>query len=318
MNVRRSMLALVVAIGAVLIAGSPALADFGSDPDEPFVVLTGALVVPNASAVSDAIIFNGDATILGDVDGQVIAFNGDITVSGNVTDNVVSFNGHVTLLAGAHVGGDIASRFIPQIAPTATVDGRLRSARRLDVNFGKLTAVSRIFIWLATTVSSFLLGLLLVLFVPRAAEAVAQTAAGRLGASIGFGFLMLLGIPIAAVLAIGVLLGIPLGIGVLLALGLLYWLGYTAGAYALGRRLISGPGKSMLAFLAGWGILRGLALIPVLASLVWLAATVWGLGALVIAARAAGRPTADAAGAGMAVSGTPPPPVPPPPPVVTG
>src|SRR6185436_14454767 len=303
MNVRRSMLALVVAIGAVLIAGSPALADFGSDPDEPFVVLTGALVVPNASAVSDAIIFNGDATILGDVDGQVIAFNGDITVSGNVTDNVVSFNGHVTLLAGAHVGGDIASRFIPQIAPTATVDGQLRSARRLDVNFGKLTAVSRIFIWLATTVSSFLLGLLLVLFVPRAAEAVAQTAAGRLGASIGFGFLMLLGIPIAAVFAIGVLLGIPLGVGVLLALGLLYWLGYTAGAYALGRRLISGPGKSMLAFLAGWGILRGLALIPVLASLVWLAATVWGLGALVIAARAAGRPTADAAGAGIAAAG---------------
>jgi uncharacterized Zn-binding protein involved in type VI secretion len=318
MNVRRSMLALVVAIGAVLIAASPAFADFGSDPDEPFVVLTGALVVPNASAVSDAIIFNGDATILGDVDGQVIAFNGDITVSGNVTDNVVSFNGHVTLLAGAHVGGDIASRFIPQIAPTATVDGQLRSARRLDVNFGKLTAVSRIFIWLATTVSSFLLGLLLVLFVPRAAEAVAQTAAGRLGASIGFGFLMLLGIPIAAVLAIGVLLGIPLGVGVLLALGLLYWLGYTAGAYALGRRLISGPGKSMLAFLAGWGILRGLALIPVLASLVWLAATVWGLGALVIAARTAGRPTADAAGAGVVVSGTPPPPVPPPPPVVTG
>ena len=255
--------------------------------------------------MSDAIIFNGDATILGDVDGQVIAFNGDITVSGNVTDNVVSFNGHVTLLAGAHVGGDIASRFIPQIAPTATVDGRLRSARRLDVNFGKLTAVSRIFIWLATTVSSFLLGLLLVLFVPRAAEAVAQTAAGRLGASIGFGFLMLLGIPIAAVLAIGVLLGIPLGVGVLLALGLLYWLGYTAGAYALGRRLISGPGKSMLAFLAGWGILRGLALIPVLASLVWLAATVWGLGAMVIAARTAGRPTADAAGAGMAVSRDP-------------
>src|SRR4029077_14386357 len=89
-------------------------------------------------------------------------------------------------------------------------------------------------------------------------------------------FLMLLGIPIAAVLAIGVLLCIPLGVGVLLALALLYWLGYTAGAYALGRRLISGPGKSMLAFLAGWGILRGLALIPVLASLGWLGAPAWG------------------------------------------
>ena len=74
----------------------------------------------------------------------------------------------------------------------------------------------------------------------------------------------------------------------------------------------------MLAFLAGLGHPARARVDPVLASLVWLAATVWGLGAMVIAARTAGRPTADAAGAGMAVSGTPPPPVPPPPPVVTG
>ena len=74
----------------------------------------------------------------------------------------------------------------------------------------------------------------------------------------------------------------------------------------------------MLAFLAGWGILRGLALIPVLASLVWLAATVWGLGALVIAARAAGRPTADAPGAGDRRRAPAIPPIPPPPPIVTG
>jgi hypothetical protein len=308
-----------MAIGAVFMAASPALAEFGSDPDEPFVVLTGALVLPAGSTVSDAVIVNGDATIDGDVNGQVIAFNGDVTVSGTVSENVFSFNGHVTLLGDAIVAGDIASRFAPDIAPTATFNGRVRSARSFDVNFGRLTTVSRIFVWLATTVSSFLLGLLLVLFVPRAAEALARTATEQVGASIGFGFLVLVGVPIAAFIAMGVLLGIPLGVGVLLALGLLYWLGYTAGAYALGRRLISGPGKSMLAFLAGWGILRGLALIPVLASLVWLAATVWGLGALVIAARAAGRPTADAAGAGIAAAGTPPiPPIPPPPPVITG
>ena len=214
------------------------------------------------------------------------------------------------------VGGDITSRFAPDIAPTATFDGRVRSARGFDVNVGGLTAVSRILVWLATTVSSFLLGLLLVLFVPRAAESVARTAAGKLGASIGFGFLdVSSGSRSPRSSRSASLLGIPLGVGVLLALGLLYWLGYTAGAYALGRRLVSGPGKSMLAFLAGWGILRGLALIPVLAGLVWLAATVWGLGALVIAARAAGRPTSDAPGAGVAASL---PPIPPPPPIVSG
>ncbi len=209
MNVRRSVLAVAMAIGVVLVAASPALAQFGSDPNEPFVVLTGALVVPTGTAVSDAVIFNGDATIDGDVNGQVIAFNGDVTVSGTVSDNVYSLNGHVTLLGDAVVGGDIASRFAPDIAPTATFDGRVRSARSFDVNAGKLTTVSRILVWLATTVSSFLLGLLLVLFVPRAAEAVARTAAAQVGASIGFGFLMLVGVPIAAFIAIGVLRGDP-------------------------------------------------------------------------------------------------------------
>jgi hypothetical protein len=51
------VLALAMAIGARAHRCLAALAQFGR-PDEPFVVLTGALVVPNGSTVSD-IIFNG-------------------------------------------------------------------------------------------------------------------------------------------------------------------------------------------------------------------------------------------------------------------
>ncbi len=101
------------------------------------------------------------------------------------------------------------------------------------MNFGQFTAVSRILVWLATSVSSFLLGLLLVLFVPRGMDPTARTAIERFGASIGFGFLMFIGVPIVAVVAIVILVGIPFGVGVLLALGFLYWLGYTAGAFIL-------------------------------------------------------------------------------------
>ena len=168
------------------------------------------------------------------------------------------------------------------------------------MNVGGLTTVSRLLVWLATTVSSFLLGLLLVLFVPRAAEAVARTAVVRLGASIGFGFLMLVGVPIAAVIAIGVLLGIPLGVGVLLALGLHLLArlhrGRVRARPAVGRRR---PGSRCSRSSPAGASCAGSRLIPVVAGLVWLAATVWGLGALVIAARAAGRPTTDAAGAGV-------------------
>ena len=43
------------------------------------------------------------------------------------------------------------------------------------------------------------------------------------------------------------------------------------------------PTAWVLAFLVGWGILRVLALIPILGGLVWFAAVVFGLGALVVA-----------------------------------
>jgi hypothetical protein len=317
MNVRRrTMTIALIAIGLSAIA-APAFAQSTGDriEEDAFVVLTGSLDLPQGAVVDDAVIFDGDATIAGDVTNNAIAFNGDVLVTGHVGENVVAFNGRVTLGPGAQVGGDVISRFTPIVAPTAVVDGRVRSVRSLDINFGEFTVVSRLLVWLATSVSSFLLGLLVILFVPRAVDATARAGIDRLGASIGFGFLVLIGVPIVAVIAIAILVGIPFGIGVLMALGLLYWLGYTAGAYTLGRRLLAAPTHRLLAFLVGWGILRLLALIPVAGGLIWLGATVWGLGALVLAARAAGGQTADAAGA-VVPSGQPP--VPPPPPVISG
>jgi hypothetical protein len=321
MNIRRKTLTIaLIAIGLSTIAAPAVAGSFDSNnplgPDA-FVVLTGRLDLPRGLVASDAIIFNGDAAIAGDVTNNVVAFNGDVEVTGHVGENVVALNGRVTLGPGAQVDGDVVSSDTADISPNATVGGRVRPVRSFDVNLGQFTVVSRILVWLATSVSSFLLGLLLVLFVPRAMDATARTGIDRLGASIGFGFLMLIGVPIVAFVAIVILVGIPFGVGVLLALGLLYWLGYTAGVFTLGRRLVAAPTHRMLAFLAGWGILRLLALIPVVGGLVWLAATVWGLGALVIGARTAGRETPDAAGAGVPVAG-PPPPVPPPPPIISG
>ena len=88
------------------------------------------------------------------------------------------------------------------------------------------------------------------------------------------------------------LVGFPLGIGILLALGLIYGIGYVAGAFVFGRRIASGA-SPIVAFLIGWAILRVIALVPFLGGLAWLVATVFGLGAIVLAghrARSAGGP----------------------------
>ena len=142
-------------------------------------------------------------------------------------------------------------------------------------------------VWLAFTVSTLILGLVLGLLAPRAAAAV-DAAARDIGPVILWGLALLIGLPIVAILAMVTLVGLPLGVGLLFALGLIYGIGYTAGAWILGRRVAS-RASPILAFLAGWGILRILALVPFLGGLVGLAAVVVGLGAIVTAGNRARR-----------------------------
>ena len=95
-------------------------------------------------------------------------------------------------------------------------------------------------------------------------------------------------LPIVAILLLVIVVALPLGLFMLLALGLLYTVGYVAGAHAIGRLLVKAPTTSrFLAFLAGWGILRVLGLIPVLGGLAWTLASIFGLGVLWVAIRRA-------------------------------
>jgi hypothetical protein len=129
------------------------------------------------------------------------------------------------------------------------------------------------------------------------------------GRSVGIGFAVFFGLPIAALIALITIVGIPFGAGLLLALALLFWIGYVAAAIAIGRLLVKPPTSRLLAFLAGWLILRVVAIIPGIGGLVWFLATVFGLGALAVAARRAGR--IDAPTTVGAVAVPPPPPIPP-------
>ncbi len=280
----------LVAMGAVASA-SPGVRGqvLIEDTNEPVVVLTGWLDVPENVTVDDAVIFDGNATIEGEVTGTVLAFNGDVTISGTVQGDVASLNGRVIVNDGATVNGSITSRLEPRIAPAATVSGSVAQNQfNIDVLF-----VGRIAFWLAASVASLLFGLLLILFVPRAADATAHAARSRIGASLGFGFLLFIGIPIFGAIALITIVGALFGVAILTGMVLLYLVAYAAGALSLGRLILKPPRKAALAFLLGWVILRILALVPVLGGFLFAAAAVWGFGALAVAAFKAGREAKD-------------------------
>jgi cytoskeletal protein CcmA (bactofilin family) len=286
----RSAFVLIAAVAVVLTAG-PAWAqgegtsvtvDQGST-----VVFNGAIVVAEGQRTKDAISFNGDVTVDGLVTGTALSFNGDVTVNGKVTGDVIAFNGRVRVGPGATVGGNVISRLTPRIASDATVKGE---TQEVDVNIpGWFGWATYALLWFATVLSSLILGLLLVLILPKGMRRVGSTATGNAGASIGFGFLAFFGIPVVAAIAAGIVVGLPLALALFLALFLIYWIGWIAAAQGLGQLLLKPPKNPVGAFLVGWLILSGLLLLPFLGGLVWFVASAWGLGAIAVAGVRAGR-----------------------------
>ena len=279
-------IAAVLGLGLVSTApGAAAQEDDGPDTDDQ-IVITGTLVVPEGETVQSAVIFNGNATIDGTVSDVLVVFNGRTEITGTVEEDVVSFNGDVVLRSGSRVGGDVISRQTPQIEDGATLVGRVDDLpTRWD--YWDITFVGRLGWWLGYTVSTLVLGMALLLLAARGIDAVSIRALReRLGSTIGFGLLVFVLLPIIAVVLLVTIVGIPLGLFLLLALALLYSIGYVIGALALGRLVVKAPTSRYLAFLAGWGALRVLALVPFLGGLAWFVATVLGLGTLWVAARA--------------------------------
>ena len=246
----------------------------------------------------------------GTVNDALVAFNGDVLIRGTAREDVVAADGTVTVADGGRIEGDVVSRHRPVVEGGGRLDGSWErwNPRAWSNATG---VVGWLALWLAFTVSSLILGLLLGLLAPRAAAAVDAAAARGIGPVILWGLILLIGLPIVAAIAMVTLVGLPLGIGLLLALGLIYGIGYTAGAWILGRRVVS-RASPIVAFLVGWGILRVVALVPVLGWLVSLAAIVVGLGAIAVAGSRARRRdvVTDESGEPMPTPPAPPPPAP--------
>jgi hypothetical protein len=255
------------------------------------VVITGSITVPKAQTTSDLVIVDGPVTVAGRVKGDVVAVNGTATISGSVDGDVVSIAKQARLLPGARVDGDlIYADKKPVVAPGATVTGEVRKENfRWDAAFGW---GARIIWWLIVSISTLVLGLVLLAFAPRAAEAAWVVSQERTGLACAWAAGLFFGLPIVAVLVMITVVGLPLGLALLLALVPLMLIGYVTSCYLFGRIVRGGKRDwgRMLTFLVGWAAARVVALIPFAGGLLWVAASAFGLGVLLLTAWYAGKP----------------------------
>jgi cytoskeletal protein CcmA (bactofilin family) len=263
----------------------------GESITSPVIAIDGNAFV-DGSTTKDVFVISGDAVIKGRVGGDVVVIDGNAKISGRVDGDVVALSGRATVNDGALVTGDVRSSKDPHVSSGARVRGEVK---HIDVT-GFFTALGFSilgFIWLAVTVSTAILGAALLALFRRPFDAAAATARASKGKSIGWGLLILIALPVITVVASLTLFGLPLGLGIGGGLGLLATLGYLTSGLFVGRLMIKAPRSIFGAFFAGWAILRVLALIPGIGVLVWIAASIFGVGALAVTAWRASRGTAD-------------------------
>jgi cytoskeletal protein CcmA (bactofilin family) len=298
--VRRPMAAMLFTLVALPLATGTASA--ATD----HVVITGGAVVPAGQTVGDVLVVDGPVRIAGRATGDVVSVSGPIRVTGRVDGDVIAVSDRAILGPRARVGGDLRyGDERPTVARGARVDGDVVEEDWADAANG-WGWVSALAWWLAVSVSTLIVGLLLVWLAPGALHAAERAVRERLGATVAWGVGLAIGVPLLGILALVTVVGIPFGVALLLAAIPVLLVAYVTTAWIVGRRVLRNRSTSpWTALFAGWGILRALALIPVLGGLVGVAATVVGLGALAVALWRARRPRAPALGPEAPAAGHP-------------
>jgi hypothetical protein len=270
----------VLALGLLLSLAIPAVAPAQADAKpEDRVVITGPVVVDRGETSGDVVVVDGDVLVRGTVKGDLVVVDGEVTLRGRVTGNVVAVSDKVIFGSRGRIDGDL--RYGDKKPEGASPDKVGGKVKRFDPQ--SIAAPAGVFalgVWLAVTVSIFLLGLVLLLLAPRAADAVARSGIGK---SLLVGLLAFILLPILAAIALVTVIGIPLGLVLLLLIVPLYAIAYVTGAWAIGRRILKPNKARILSFLVGLVLVRLLALIPIAGGLITFLVTLLGLGALFVA-----------------------------------
>jgi hypothetical protein len=297
-------LLLIAPAGPVLASGGEGTVIFGKDftlesgeeLDGDLVVFGGDAVLEEESLVNGTVfIMGGSATVAGEVDDELVIFGGNVELKSTalIGGDVVAWGGQVERAEGATVKGTVSEgvttgffrgpmivRTIPSTpTPPSIVPLKVGS----NIVFNTITDIFKAVI---TALALMALGLLVVLFLPRQTEMVAQAVLSAPLPSLGVGFLTaVVAIGLTALLAITIcLLPIALFIGLIATVAGFF--GWIAIGLLVGQKLLEGlrvqESTPLVAVVIGVLLISLISALPCLGFFVFVGVVSLGLGGVVL------------------------------------
>jgi cytoskeletal protein CcmA (bactofilin family) len=244
---------------------------------------------PGARINGNATFGAGELNVAGEVTGYLLAGGGRIYINGPIGGDVRLGGGDIELGPDARIKGNLLYRSRNELK-RATGAQVLGSVKRLPSQkpMRAPEPVRGVGLLLWWCIGLGVLAAILLATLPAFTKRVSSTARERPGWSLLFGFIALVVIPIACIIALVTVIGIPVGVLTFLAYPILLLVGYVLAAVALGDMALTRiqpdradeRSRRIIAALVALLILGLLARVPVLGGWVGLLVLLLGVGAL--------------------------------------
>ena len=252
-----------------------------------------ATITPEAKVTGNVSVFAGHVVVDGTVDGSLKATGGSVSVGGTIAGDARIKSDEVALGPNARIGGDLnyTSRNRLDLEGKGIVAGEIDYKKSKEkVERGVRSAVARGVKWIWFTAAGLVVGLTALAIFRRTAPAILGALSSDTLRSAGFGFMVVIVVPVAAVLSCILIITIPLAVLVVVLYFIAIYVAKVPVGLWLGQWVFRTLGRTEPS--PYWSLTTGLLLlyvgftIPILGTLAWFACLFVGLGAIVLGTRA--------------------------------
>jgi hypothetical protein len=254
-------------------------------------VAGGNIIVRKTAMIKGGlIVVGGNLAQGGSVEKDVRAAVGQMEVTGSIGKNTDVAGGRLVVARGASIGGNL-NAFLGEKDRSEIAEGAVKGSinvKQREEAPKRILGIASGKFWFKAfwTGSLFLTGFVLFLLSRKLFAEYGTVAITRLGMSLLWGLAVVVCTPIACIILLVTIIGIPLAL-ILLALYLIMlYVSHLCLGLAVGMRLFRSDQSSgwilYFVFAVGTIIFQGLSLIPILGTIIEIAAILLGSGAIVL------------------------------------